>query len=195
LRPQSRPQSLPQSAIASSGAIDRRSHEGMDCHGAARLAMTQWGAPLPWRHAPAMSSPPAMSSLPVLSSPPAMSSPPVLSSRGTKRSIGGGARHGLPRRCAPRNDAMGCATAMAPCRCLCHCPGYVTVPGHVIAPVLSSRGTKRSIGGGARRGLPRRCAPRNEAVGCAIATAPCTCLCQCLCHCPGHITAPGPVIA
>jgi hypothetical protein len=86
----------PHPVIARNEAIHQPSRNEMDCHGAARLAMTEGAviAPPP-RHCEERSNPSAFAQ-----------------------------RHGLPQRCAPRNDGGGR-----------HC-----------APTPSLRGTKQSIG-------------------------------------------------
>ena len=78
---------------------------------------------------------------PALSLRPALSLHPALSLRGTKQSIAAFTRaHGLPRRCAPRNDAE--EAALRPCPAIAvparHCgPGPSSLrPRSVIAPPL-----------------------------------------------------------
>jgi hypothetical protein len=92
--------------------------------------------------------------------------PPTSSLRGTKQSIAAVVRrHGLPRRCAPRNDGFGGAPhndAAASLR-----------PRPVIEPPTSSLSPpprhceERSNPSAVvqRHGLPRRCAPRNDGFG------------------------------
>ncbi len=115
--------SRPRSVIARNEAIHRRLHNDMDCHGAARLAMTRGG-----HCAPAMSLPRSCRCTSILSLPRSFRCTSILSlpdpvaasrprhcaplchceERSNPSAVVRG--HGLPRRCAPRNDA-GCGDA------------------------------------------------------------------------------------
>jgi hypothetical protein len=78
------PSLRPRPVIARNEAIHRRSHNSRDCHGAARLAMTELAERL------AMTNLPAGNHHQSVITAPATSLPPATSLRGTKQSIGHG---------------------------------------------------------------------------------------------------------
>ena len=115
----------PGSVIARNEAIHRRSRNGVDCHGAARLAMTDLAVGL------------AMTDLAVGL---AMTQGAVIAPRFChceERSNPSAVvqRHRLPRRCAPRNDGLGCAPRSDGLDCAPRNDGR----GRHCAPVLSLR--------------------------------------------------------
>jgi hypothetical protein len=80
------PSLRPRPVIARNEAIYRRSHNSLDCHGAARLAMTKG----------------------VVIAPHPVDAPPTRHCEERSNPSAAAQQPGLPRRCAPRNDERGC---------------------------------------------------------------------------------------
>jgi hypothetical protein len=142
----------------------------MDCHGAARLAMTKWalrndgvGGPRDVRAGALRNDAAALRVR--CPSPPSRTRPVIA----RNEAIHGlwHKSHGLPRRCAPRNDRVNALRdvrlgalrngAAAP---RVRCPSPPSQPRPVIARNEAIHGLRHKS-----HGLPRRCAPRNDEVG------------------------------
>ena len=170
----------PRLVIARNEAIHRRSHNDMDCHGAARLAMTE-GMCAPRHDGIGRHCTLALSLRP---RPVIARNEAIYWRLHNDMDCHGAARLAMTGEpCASRHDGIACH-----CTPPCHCtPGLSlrgtkqskataapSVPCRSAAPGAMQLWIKRSIAARARlpqlkadaqrHGLPRRCAPRNDAV-------------------------------